>query len=586
MTQQDSATAQPARLCVLKFGSSVLRVESDYPATALEIYRHIRDGEKVVAVVSALGGETDALLNQGMRVGGDAPALLARLARVGELHSAALMALALTRIGVRACTMDPHEMGLMAEGAPLDSNLTGLDADAILAKLDHHEVVVVPGFTAGHDEYGVVTLGRGGTDLTAVFFAARLGAHRVRLIKDVDGVYTADPARNPLAERYAELSYGEAAKASAGLIQDKAIVAAEAQDVLIEVAAMGSAEATTVANVPARSALPLKGPKLRVALLGCGAVGAGVLDYLKGRPDLFEINPVLVRRPHLHEEHADFTDDLHRALGEAPDLVVELIGGADEAAEIMRSALRSGTHVVSANKAAIAKHYDALHACAEASGASLRYSAAVGGGTPVLEMLARLGGSAGIQAIEGVMNGTGNFLISRLSEGWSFDEAVAKAQELGFAEADPAADVDGHDVADKLSLLVREAFGVALPTDRIARQSLREVTTEQAQAALARGEVLKQVGRCWLDADGRVHAGVQIEGLSVDHPLAGARNEENRFLVRDAAGLERCLHGKGAGRWPTASAVFADIMDLQRGLLLKSAPAFEMGEAIPLLRTA
>lgn len=586
MNQKTLSNAQLGRLCVLKFGSSVLRVESDYPATALEIYRHVRDGEKVVAVVSALAGQTDALLNQGVRVGGDEPALLARVARVGELHSAALMALALSRIGVRACTMDPHEMGLMAKGEPLDSDLTELDAGAVLEKLKAHEVVVVPGFTAGHEEHGVVTLGRGGTDLSAVFFAARLNAHRVRLIKDVDGVYTEDPARNPLAERYAELGYGDAAKASSGLIQPKAIHAAEMEDVLIEIASLGAGEATTIANVPARSALPPKGPKLRVALLGCGAVGAGVLEYLKGRPDLFEINPVLVRTPHLHEEHSDFTGQLEQALGDRPDLVVELIGGADYAAEIMHSALRSGTHVVTANKAAIAKHYDALHACAEVGGVSLTYSAAVGGGTPVLEMLERLGKDAEIKVIEGVMNGTANFLLSRLAEGWPLDEAVKKAQELGFAEADPAADVDGHDVADKLSVLAREAFGIALLPEHISKQSLRDVTPHAAQAALAEGHVLKQVGRCWINPDGRVEAQVRIESLAADHPLAGARNEENRFVVRDANGKVHDLYGKGAGRWPTATAVFADIMDLQRSLLGKVRPPVPVMEAVPLLRRA
>ncbi len=223
----DEAQSEAKRLCVLKFGSSVLGREEDYPAVALEIYRHVRDGEKVVAVVSALGGQTDALFAQAERVGGNGPdGLVARLARVGELHSAALMALALSRVGVSACALDPDEMGLVAEGDPLDSNLTGLDAAAVHAKLDAHDVVVVPGFTAKHAEHGVVTLGRGGTDLSAVFFAARLNAHRVRLIKDVDGVYAEDPAKNPAAERFSQMSYAEAAEASSGLIQPKAIRAA------------------------------------------------------------------------------------------------------------------------------------------------------------------------------------------------------------------------------------------------------------------------------------------------------------------------------------------------------------------------
>lgn len=565
-------SAEPKRLCVLKFGSSVLRVEDDYPAVALEIYRHVREGEKVVAVVSALGGETDALLEQAARVGGGpCPTLVARLARVGELQSAALMALALSRVGVQACTMDPHEMGLKAEGDALDADLTELDAAAVLAKLDTNDVVVVPGFTAGHAQHGVVTLGRGGTDLSAVFFAARLDAHRVRLIKDVDGVYAEDPAKNPRALRYAEMSYDEAARASSGLIQPKAIRAAEDQDVLIEVAALGQGEATTIAHLPAKTSMPVAARPLRVALLGCGAVGAGVLTYLQTRPDLFELNPVLVRYPARHGENAAFTDQLADALVSDPDLVVELIGGADYPGEIMRSALRGGAHVVTANKAAVAGHWDALHASAAAGGSRLRFSAAVGGGAPVLEALERHVGE--VVAIEGVMNGTANFMLSKLGEGWSFADALAEAQAKGFAEADPTADVDGHDAADKLSILVRLGFSVPLPPSSIVKASLANVTPAAAQAALARGEVLKQVGRCQREADGSVSAEVRIESLPVDHPLARPRNEENCFLVTLADGGVHEVFGKGAGRWPSAAAVFSDIMDVQRALATRAEPA-------------
>ena len=571
---------QGQRLCVLKFGSSVLGAEADYPAVALEIYRHVRDGEKVVAVVSALAGETDALLAQAERVGGPAApdALTARVARVGELHSAALMALALSKVGVRACTMDPDEMGLVAEGDPLDSNLVGLDAAAVRAKLEAHDVVVVPGFTAKHAEHGVVTLGRGGTDLSAVFFAARLDAHRVRLIKDVDGVYAEDPARNTEAERFSQMSYAEAEEASSGLIQPKAIRAAEAEDVLIEVAALGSAESTTVAHLPARKARPPKPERLRVALLGCGAVGMGVLHYLHSRPDLFEVNPVLVRRPAKYDGPGRFTGQVAEAMAGDPDVVVELLGGPDHPADLMRSALRHGAQVVTANKAALAKHFDSLHACAEVGGGALRYSAAVGGGAPILETLARLSGS--VVAVEGVMNGTCNYLLSRLGEGWSFADAVKQAQELGYAEADPAADVDSHDAAQKLSIVIREAFGVALLPERIAKASLRDVTPEAAQAALARGEVLKQVGSCRVLADGSIEAEVKVVALPASHPLAGAHNEENRFLVTDSDGKVHEVYGKGAGRWPTATAVFADVMDAQRALLGR-APSDE-AEAEPL----
>ena len=571
---------QPAtkRLCVLKFGSSVLETEGDYPAVANECYRHVRNGEKVVAVVSALAGETDALLNQGMRLGGEQPLLLARVARTGELHSAALLTLALGQIGIRACTMDPHEMGLVAEGDPLDSTLTGLDAEAVLAKLASHDVLVVPGFTAGHADHGVVTLGRGGTDLSAVFFAARLDAHRVRLIKDVDGVYDEDPAKNPLAERFAQLSYADAARASAGLIQEKAIAVAELQDVLIEVAAMGSAEATTIAKLPLVKSLPLQRAKLRVALLGCGTVGAGVMNYILKRPDLFVLNRVLVRSPDRRDQPSLYTDRLEEALAGDVDIVVETMGGAHEFADALCEALRSGIHVVTANKAVVAAHYDALHANAAAGNARLLYSGAVGGGAPVLEAVQRLAREPGIIALEGVVNGTVNFLLARLANGWSFDRAIAKAQELGFAEADPSSDVEGHDAAYKLSLLVRDAMGIALPADQIEKQSLSTVTAEAILAALARGEVLKQVSRARLVGDGKVEASVRIESLPAGHPLAKVTNTENSVLITAADGAVHEVHGHGAGRWPTAASVMADVMDLQRAApCQRSAPTAGSG---------
>jgi homoserine dehydrogenase len=566
------AEGEQPRLCVLKFGSSVIEQDHDYAKVALEIYRHVRDGEKVVAVVSALAGQTDALLGQAQKVGGDsAPdALVARVARVGELHSAALMALALSKIGLRSWTLDPHEMGLVAEGSPLDSNLVEVDAEAVWQKIHENDVVVVPGFIADHADCGVVTLGRGGTDLSAVFFAAKLDAHRVRLIKDVDGVYAEDPAKNPEAERFSQMSYAEAERASNGLIQVKAIREAQADDVLIEVACLGSAEATQIGNFRARKSKPLKSERLKVALLGCGSVGAGVLEYLEAQPELFELGPVLVRRPAKYP-HGDvrFTCDPDEVLGFNADILVEVLGGADMPADLMRHALLQGAHVVTANKAAVAKHWESLQACAHRGGSELRFSAAVGGGAPIVETLRRFEGS--VVAVEGVMNGTCNYLLSRLGEGWKLEEALKKAQELGYAEADPAADLDGDDAAQKLSILVREAFGVALHPERIAKHSLRDLIPNAAREALERGEALKQVGRCKQLPDGSIEAEVLVVALPLSHPLAGANNEENRFLVTDSDGNVTQVFGKGAGRWPTAASVFADVMDAQRALLGRDA---------------
>lgn len=578
-SEQAVGKLSSSRLCVLKFGSSVLADEADFPKVVHEIYRHVRDGEKVVAVISALAGQTDALLTQARRVGGaNAPSkLVARVARVGELHSAALMALSLAKFGLRAATLDPHEMGLVAEGEPLDSNLVDVDAAAVWSIIDQHDVVVVPGFFASHADFGLATLGRGGTDLSAVFFADRLDAHRVRLIKDVDGVYDEDPAKNPFSNRYSQMDYHQAVEASSGLIQEKAIHLADEKDVLIEVAAMASPEATTIARLPAEKSRPPRPRKLRVALLGYGSVGGGVLPLLLDQPELFDVGPVLVRAPSKRSGASQFTNSLDEALSGDPDLVIELIGGTDVAAEALHRALAIGAQVISANKAAIAKHWDSLHASAASSGGALRFSSAVGGGTPVIEMLRRLEGE--VVELEAVTNGTTNYLLCRLAEGWSFDDAMLKAQELGYAEADPSADIDGDDAAAKLSILIREGFGVAVPPEQIQKESMRDLTPQAIADAAGRGEVWKQVARARLKPDGGVSAEVVLLSLPVSHPLAKAHDEENRFLVRDRQGKVHDVFGKGAGRWPTATAVFADVMDAQRALLARE-PVLQ-GEAMP-----
>ena len=565
-----SPQRSPHRICVLKFGSSVLRDASDYARIAHEIYRHVREGEKVVAVVSALEGETDTLFGLGEAVGAGAhDALLARLVRCGELKSAALLGLALERTGVACQVFDPHEMGLRAEGAPLDANLTGLDAAKVFTQLDRHDVIVAPGFF-GEGEHGPSTLGRGGTDLTAVMFASWLGADRARLIKDVDGVYSDDPAKVADAKRFDQLDYAEAAKVSRGLVQEKAIFAAQSLGVVIEVASLGRAYATRIASVEARPGRVHDVEPLRVAVLGHGSVGAGVCDHLLAHPGRFKLNPVLVRDPAKHAEARDngklaFTDDPLAALGQAPDIVVETVGGTGLARALSQSVLREGAHLVSANKAVIAKDFELLHALANAGDRQLRYSAAVGGGAPVLEAIDRLGPNKDITAIEGVMNGTCNYIFGQLDLGIGLDEAIADAQAKGFAEADPSTDIDGYDAADKLSILCWHAFGARVDVRDIERDTLRALSAERIAEARAEGLVFKQVGRADIGEDGQVQARVEILALPQSHPFASLKNEANGFLIRRPRETA-WVAGKGAGRWPTAEAVFADIMDVQRAV--------------------
>ena len=569
-TRPVKSPASPAlapKLCVLKFGSSVLHTPDDHARAAHEIYRHTRAGEKVVAVVSALDGETDGLFEVGATVGQNSnDAMLARLVRCGELKSAALMGLALQRAGVAAAVLDPHEMGLKADGSSLDANLTGLESARVLAHFQQVDVVVAPGFF-GEGPDGPVTLGRGGTDLTAVMFAHWLGASRARLIKDVDGVYTDDPARVPDAHRFDQLDYAEAARVSRGLVQEKAIHAAEALGVVIEVAALGKAFATRIGPVTRKIGARHRARPLRIAVLGHGSVGAGVCRHLLAHPGRFQLNPVLVRDPAAHARTGPhglrFTADMAEALQEKPDIVVETLGGTGAARKLCHSVLRDGMHLVTANKAVIALDYERLHELAAETGRQLRYSAAVGGGAPILETLDQASQTGTVLSVEGVMNGTCNFILGQLAEGALLADAIVEAQKLGFAEADPRGDIDGDDAADKLAIIIRHAFGIALDPRDIVKESLSDLSPHRLQAAAEQNWVIKQVASCSTGADGRILAKIELRALAPDHRLARLRNEENGFLVQ-LPHESVYVQGKGAGRWPTAEAVFADIVDIQR----------------------
>lgn len=304
---------------------------------------------------------------------------------------------------------------------------------------------------------------------------------------------------------------------------------------------------------------PCLSPPRRVAVLGCGSVGAGVVEKLNAARDRFAVTSVLVRDPAKEgRPPADYTDDLDVVFAKGFDILVEVMGGADAPADIMERAMTAGAHVVTANKAAIAKHYERLTRAAARARVSLAYSAAVGGGAPILETVAALRCDRTLIEVEGVMNGTANFLLDRIGEGMSFDAAVMLAQDKGFAEADPSADVDGHDAADKLSILMRECFEVARAPNEIPKDTLRGVTFEDIARARAQGLVYKQIGRARMTA-GDCAAEVVVRPIPADHPFADARDEDNRFAVRCMDGGETRISGKGAGREPTASSVMGDI---------------------------
>jgi homoserine dehydrogenase len=228
-------------LIVLKFGSSVLRTEADLPTVVDEIYRWVCDGHRVIAVVSAVGNSTEELLARAHAFGqGVSDQAVAALVATGEATAAALLALALDRAGIPALILDEVRLGLRTRGPILNSEPCRIDTTAVEQEFEKFSVLVVPGFVGRQEDGAVSLLGRGGTDLTAVFVAHEIEADCCRLIKDVDGIFEYDPALSGKPRRYRTLTWTEADRVNGGIVQAKAIHFAERQGFSFEVAALNS----------------------------------------------------------------------------------------------------------------------------------------------------------------------------------------------------------------------------------------------------------------------------------------------------------------------------------------------------------
>ncbi|MBA3051005.1 homoserine dehydrogenase [Brevundimonas sp.] len=557
---------------VMKFGSSVLAGPADAPAVASDIYAEVRRGRRVIAVVSAFAGETDRLLAEARALGlaHDNPLLPAYVVQ-GEERSAVLAALACDRIGLSATTLSVRDLGIAAEGPGEHARPVALDRAALDRALDRHEVVVVPGFGAVAADGRVVLMGRGGSDLTALFLAAELGLDHVQLVKDVDGLYDRDPNADPGARRYDRANWAEAKALGGGLVQPDALDLAEARRLRVEVRNHADGHRTVIGagSAPPRPVQP-SGP-LRVAVAGCGVVGGGALSRLLG-DRRFEVVGVLVRDPARPRDvpgvaAADLapllTADAATLLDRAPDILLEALSEAGAGHALIRAALRRGVDVASGNKQAVSRDPAGLLALAEAHGARLQWSASVGGGAPMVETLRAARADGPVAAFEAVLNGTVNFMLERLGDGASFDTALAEARAAGFAEEDPSSDLEGLDAAAKVRLLAFEAFGVMPDEADIPRDIL------SADSPAVAGT--RQLCRCRMD-NGRPVAEVRLVAGAGDSLFAALKGEGNALKLIAADGSVVRCRGRGAGRWATAESLLADLSDLAaRRLALRNA---------------
>jgi len=555
---------------VLKFGSSVLRTPADLPLAVHEIFRYAREGFGVVAVVSAFEGVTDRLIERARALGADPEhgvgvKGLAALAASGERETAASLQIALSQAGIEASILDPLAAGLRVRGNGIEGTPVDLEIARLTSLIDKGRVLIVPGFFGSDEDLGVSLLGRGGSDWTALFLARRLGA-RCRLLKDTDGIYERDPhspGEAPL--RFERLDFEDALALHAPVVQEEALRFALSHSQTFEVARLGSVFGTTVGHhaslLPRRSQVEERA--LRVTLLGLGAVGRGVYEHLRRQKDRFEIVAIAVRDRARHEQsgvEGRLLFSLTEALDVPSDLVVEAIGDVREAGDALLAALRAGRHVVTANKAVIAARGPELRARAEAEGARLKYSAAVGGVVPVLETLRGLRGQ--VVKVEGVLNGTSNFVLDRIAAGESVAKAVGEARRLGYAEADPTDDLSGRDAARKLALIAHEGFSTSIDAEAIPIPGASAIAAWPGGPGQPIGRLIASVRR---SAQG---CALRVELVAVDpnHPLASCRGATNAVVITLRSGRTIELRGSGAGRWPTAESVVGDSLELWRDL--------------------
>ena len=314
---------------------------------------------------------------------------------------------------------------------------------------------------------------------------------------------------------------------------------------------------------------------LRVGMLGCGVVGGEVARLIVANQkdltarsgaqlDLVKIGVRNLARPNVAKDL--LTNDLESIVKDAKiDLVIEVIGGIEPARTLILEALKNGKSVVTANKALLAKHGAELFAAADKGGVDLYYEAAVAGAIPILRPLRESLVGDHVQRVMGIVNGTTNFILTKMDEsGAAFGDALAEAQALGFAEADPTADVEGFDAAAKAAILAGLAFHSRVTDSDVYREGITKITDTDVAVAKSLDLVVKLLAIAELTTDGKISVRVHPTLISRSHPLASVREAFNAVFVESESAGAMMFYGRGAGGAPTASAILGDLVAVAR----------------------
>jgi len=320
---------------------------------------------------------------------------------------------------------------------------------------------------------------------------------------------------------------------------------------------------------------------LRVGLLGCGNVGAAVIRLLEEHRDdiarragcRLEVAKVAVRDPSKDRdvplERSAFVADPMAVIDDPSiDIVCELIGGLEPAGTLVTAAFDRDKPVVTANKELLANRGREMFDASEAKGLDLYFEAAVGGGIPLIRPLKESLTGERLRRVLGIVNGTTNFILTKMAdEGRAFDDVLAEAQRLGYAEADPTADVEGHDAAAKCAILASIAFNARVVADDVFREGISRVTPDDLENARRLGYVVKLLAIAEMGGDERIAVRVHPAMIPASHPLASVRDAFNAVFVEGPKVGELMFYGRGAGGDPTATAVVGDLVSVARNLL-------------------
>ncbi len=322
-----------------------------------------------------------------------------------------------------------------------------------------------------------------------------------------------------------------------------------------------------------------KNKVINIALLGAGTVGSGVYKLLHDMKDelpyrtgaVLNVKKVLVRdvsKPREGIEASVLTSDWSEIINDEDiQIIVELMGGIEPAKTYVCDALRAGKQVVTANKDLLAEYGEEVMAEAEEKESDLLFEAAVAGAIPIIRPLKQSMAGNNISEIMGIVNGTTNYILTKMSEkGMDYSEALAQVTDLGYAEADPTADVEGYDAGRKMAIMASIAFHSRVVFSQVYTEGITKITADDIKYAKEFGYVIKLLGVA-RNTDSGIEVKVHPMLIHEDHPLAGVRNAFNAVFVHGDAMDDIMFMGRGAGQMPTASAVMGDVIDVCRNLV-------------------